>query len=421
MRRVGANACVRTVLWLGIALVVGTLALLATTPRQAHAAVLLNEAFNQNSANFSGSGGFASKYCTDTWTTALNGGVISHTDDGCSCAATGSSACDYAVYTAQGKSCYKSEPVDNLLVAGESGWTDYELSVRLRNVDDDTMGIIFRYKNTANYYAIWLSRDIGPGVSAACDGSFPGARLVRFSAKKGAGKGTLIAASQMTYQIGKVHLLRVRVKGPDIVAHFDANADGKIDEQKELLFNAYDTTHSNGAVGLYTYQNGAAPGTACAKGGCWFDDLKVVTLDEAVVAPDAGAIGPDAGGGSPDAGTTDAGHDSAGDAGFPLSKDTGAADSLAAADGLAGGVDSGRPSNLDAAGQPASDVVDAGKTDVFSRVDPNKPLTLTVVSGADDDGCSAGRRGFPGALALLLAGAMLLWRRRRYGMPQSSD
>ncbi len=398
--------------------------ILAVAPSPSRAAVLLSESFNLNTSDFAGNSSFSNKYCKDSWTTALNGGVIAKTDDGCSCAATGQSACDYAVYTARGNTCYKSEPVDNLLVAGQASWTDYELTVRLRNEDDDTLGVVFRYQNTANYYAVWLSRDVGPGVGAACDGSFPGARLVKFSAKTGAGKGVLLAASQTTYKVGKVHLLRVRVKGPSIVVHFDANSDGVIDEVSELLFDTADGTHANGAIGLYAYQNGAAAGTNCAKGGCWFDDLKVTTVD-ATVTPDAGGTGGDAsmsvdaGGFDPPQDAGLAPHDSGGGAdgaGADMSDTTGASDLGVRHQSDAANDATVDPADVVAADAPswANDAAGDGAAPLgpFDGASA-QPLTLTVVSRAEDGGCTAGRQGLPATLwPALLAALALAWRRR---------
>lgn len=398
---------------LSVALIVFTAAQL--TPSPADAAVLLNETFDLNTSNFSGKAGFNSKYCKDSWTTALNGGVIAKTDDGCTCSARGQSACDFAVYTARGNTCYKSEAVDNILVTGKSSWTDYTMTVKLRNLDNDTMGVVFRYVNTANFYAVWFSRDVGPGVTAACDGSFPGARLVKFSAKTGSGKGELIASSQLTYQIGKVHLLRVRVKGNSIVVHFDADADGVIDNNKELLFNAVDPTHTQGAVGLYAYQNGASYNSNCAKGGCWFDDLKVESI-EPVVAPDAGSTDPDVGtapdsGGGPEEDTSAGAKDDAGgdhdggvhDSGVPADAAM-ASDDVATKDAAA---------TLDAPPSQADGLV--------SDVGPPQVLTLTVLGEDEDSGCSAGPSGRPSGVWWLsaLAVVVLLARRRRLNAARS--
>ncbi|HAN30454.1 MAG TPA: hypothetical protein DCQ06_02550 [Myxococcales bacterium] len=261
---------------------------IAAVPSTGSAKVLLKETFDFDTNNVAQKQGFKSNYCKDGWTTSLNGGVFPKTDDGCSCSATGQSECDYALYTYNGNNCYKSEPVDNMLVMGDAAWKDYTFSVRMRNLDNDTLGVVFRYVNSANYYAVWLSRDIGPGTSSACDGSFPGARLVKVSAAKGdgGGKAELIAASTKTYTQGKDHLLRVKVIGDSIVVHFDINADGKFDESTEMLFNAKDATHSSGAVGLYAYQNGAAAGTNCANGQCWFDDVIVESGDGTHAVPD---------------------------------------------------------------------------------------------------------------------------------------
>ncbi|MCO4763272.1 MAG: hypothetical protein KC502_17275 [Myxococcales bacterium] len=358
----------------------------------ASAKVLLQQSFDGQSSYFSGKQGFASKYCADKWTTALNGGVIARTDSGCTCSATGKTVCDYAVYTARGNSCYKSDPTDNVLVAGDAKWTDYEVSVRLRNVDNDTMGLVFRYKNTANYYALWLSRDVGPGVLSPCDGSFPGARLVKIASGPGGGggKGQLIAASKLTYQIGKTHLLRVRVKGSSIIVHFDVNGDGKIHDANELLFNAKDSAHTTGKVGLYAYQNGAAPGAACAKGGCWFDDLLVKTLPPSPNADSDGdglTNGEEAKLGS---NPTDVDSD---DDGLPdgLEKQPGADSDK---DGKINILDpdsdnDGLPDGLEAGFSDPSKGTDLSKKLFIPDLDPNT-TTLWLVADTDADGMTDG-------------------------------
>ena len=182
------------------------------------------------------------------------------------------------------------DPVDNLLINGEADWKDYELELRLRNDDDDTMGVVFRYQNTANYYAVWFARDVAPTADGACDGNFLGARLIKVSASQGAGVVSILANSKITYQKGKVHAVRMRVEGDSIQVFFDADANGKIDAVSERIFNAVDKTHASGAIGLYAYQNGAdqAP---CSAGGCWFDDVIVRTIEGAPGPSDSDADG----------------------------------------------------------------------------------------------------------------------------------
>ena len=263
-----------------------TLTVAAPTAAQ----VLLEDHFDTDVASLSGNSGWSTKFCQDGWTTALNGGVIAQTDLGCTCGQAASLACDFAVYTADGNPCYKSQASDNLLIRGDLDWSDYAFDFTFRNADNDTMGVVFRYQNTANYYALWYSRDLGPDLVGACDGSFPGARLVRVAAKSGSGKAVVLAESKTTYQVGAVHKVRVEAQGKALRVYFDANSDGQIDPGTELLFDVQDDVHGHGAVGLTAYQNGAGE-APCNKGGCWFDDVVVQEIGGVAVPVDGDGDG----------------------------------------------------------------------------------------------------------------------------------
>ena len=274
-----AAMCMSRLSTLPIATLTALLLMLATSVTAAPK-VLLQDHFDSNSNDFAATSAWQNKYCNDTWTAALNGGVIASGDHGCTCG----TGCDFGVFT-QGKNhCINSQATDNVLVRGDAAWTNYVFSVRMRNVDNDTMGVIFRYKNTANYYAVWLSRDIAPSVSGACDSKLVGASLVRVASQTGGGKATLLASSKTTYQIGKVHIISVTALGDQLTVRFDANADGKLDPATETLFSVKDGTHKAGSIGLYTYQNGAGE-APCNKGGCWFDDVLVQTVEAEPIKP----------------------------------------------------------------------------------------------------------------------------------------
>ena len=244
---------------------------LLTAPGHAGADVLLKESFSVNSHNFAAAS-WQAKYCADGWTTALNGGVMAKTDHGCSCG----TGCDFGVYTQGANKCINSQATDNILVRGDTKWTNYSYRVRFRNADNDTLGVVFRYKNTANYYAVWLSRDIAPSVSGGCDSKLVGSRLVRVQSTSSKSKATQLASSKLTYQVGKTHMIEVLAVGSQLTVHFDANANGKFELPGEVLFSVKDATHKSGAIGLYAYQNGTGE-TPCYKGGCWFDDVIVQT------------------------------------------------------------------------------------------------------------------------------------------------
>ncbi len=241
----------------------------------AFGATLFEDHFDKPTESLAGGNGWSRKYCADNWRVSSSGRAMAKNDDGCAC----NQGCDFGVYTQGSNVCIKSEPVDNIVVNGSSDWKDYVFETRMRNLDDDTMGVVFRYKNTANYYAVWFSHHTAPSPEQSCDGGFKGARLVSIAAAQGAGKATVVANSPVTYEQGKEHLIRVRVAGSSIQVYFDVNADGVIAGPDEFLFNALDTTHSAGGIGLFAYQNGSST-SPCNEGGCGFDDVVVRTLDD---------------------------------------------------------------------------------------------------------------------------------------------
>jgi MYXO-CTERM domain-containing protein len=252
-------------------------------PATPQAAVLMSEGFDKDYKQLSGKDNWTSRYCQDAWTTERNGGVSPYTDNGCTCG----NQCYYGVFNGP---C-NDQPVNNFLVRGDAGWTDYRYEATFRNQDNDTFGFVFRYSNTLNHYAVQFTRDVGVYLPGACDGTGIGSRLIAMKGNQQA-TITVLGESSKTYTVGKTHRIRVIAKGSLLTVWFDANADGVIDEVNEKLFQVNDSTHSKGMVGLYAYQSGLAD-AACQSGDCWFDDLQVTTLDPP--APDQDGDGtPDA-------------------------------------------------------------------------------------------------------------------------------
>lgn len=235
--------------------------------------------FDGDDASFSGTDGWESKYCSDAWTTADNGGVFPNTDAGCQvpedqCMAGTSCGWEFGVWSQAGNNCLGSDPFDNHLTWGEKTWVDYEYSVRFKNDDDDTLGVVFRYWNSGEFYLLYFSRDQAPNEDIGCNMTFSGARLLRVVD----GNPTLLAKSPVTYQVGKVHRLKVTVSGAHITALFDADADGDLADEATLFDLVDEWPIGEGKVGLYAYENGAT-GDAydpCSNGGCWFDDVQVL-------------------------------------------------------------------------------------------------------------------------------------------------
>jgi hypothetical protein len=226
--------------------------------------------FDGNESNFTGTDGWDGAYCADTWTTALNGGVFPLTDDGCSgdsCTAQSNCGYEFAYYA----NCQDSDPLDNHIHIGSSIWKDYVFSSRFKNTDDDTIGFVFRYKNSGQFYLLYLTRSLGPDTQYGCSVEFVGTRLYRIYDKK----ATQLATSAQTYTQGTEHAMRITVIGNQLDIEFDANGDTVYSDSEKIISVTDANPLPAGKVGFYAWENGASVGQPCADGSCWFDDVEV--------------------------------------------------------------------------------------------------------------------------------------------------
>jgi len=273
---------------------------------------VFEDGFNQNYDEFSGKAGWVSNYCDDPWTTQGGPGVASITDDGCD---GGFCSCDYGLSFACGpfpSQANSSEAVDNILHAGDTNWTDYRYKVSFRNSDNDSMGVVFRYKDTKNFYLVYFTLESAPPNNGTSCGfnDYIGARLIRVESNSPFspnGTSTVLAQSDVVYQQGAIHGLRVDVIGENIKVWLD----------ETLVFDVDDGSHANGKIGLFTFDNGM---DGCDDDGnkCWFDDVVVaIPVDEpAPVDTDQDGV-PDVDDNCPElanAGQEDADQDTVGDA-----------------------------------------------------------------------------------------------------------
>ncbi len=225
--------------------------------------------FDKDYPSFGGNDGWFYSYCSDAWTTTLNGGVTPLTDDGCgitdACATNNNCGYDFVV----GSNCSESDPADNHIQGGSILWKDYQFTARFRNDDNDTWGFVFRYRNTANFYLFLMSREYAP--NPPCAQILVGSRLLRIVN----GAPTLLGSSGLTYEMGKEHTVRITVNGSAIKVELDVNSDGIFADSETAISVTDGQPLPNGRVGFYAYDNGAAAGGGCGAGNCWFDDLKV--------------------------------------------------------------------------------------------------------------------------------------------------
>ncbi|MBM4355129.1 MAG: hypothetical protein FJ109_15330, partial [Deltaproteobacteria bacterium] len=268
---------------------VGLCVALLLAPRAAFGLVVFEEKFDSDLPNFASYSDWNRSYCSDNWRTDLNGGVIAGRDDSCP-----QCGCNFLVQGSSQTDCISSDPMDNHIQNGNVYWQNYVYSVRFRNSDDDSMGVVFRYNDSTTFYLFLLSRDTAPAAASGCDEIFSGAALLRV--RSNAAPEYLAKIPGVTYALNTVHGIEVAVQYNHIIIRFDADGDGAFaaDEKIVDLFDVPAKTIPNGRIGLYAYQNGVQNDGAevpppCAGKGCWFDDVKVDILPP--TSGNCGAVG----------------------------------------------------------------------------------------------------------------------------------
>ncbi len=117
-------------------------------------------------------------------------------------------------------------------VAGDPAWTDIVVSTRLRSVDDDAIGILFRYADDANFYR--FSMDSQRGYR----------RLV----KAAAGEFTLLWEDDVAYEVGQSYEITLALTGATLRGYLDGIP----------LFVVEDPDVPAGRIGLYCWGNADA-------------------------------------------------------------------------------------------------------------------------------------------------------------------
>lgn len=268
---------------LGNVVILALVFFVADTSQVFAQAILFQDTFDGATAPLSGTNGWKSYYCSDTWQRS-NGRAVALTDDGCTCAPGGGSTCGFLVTTGQG-GCGASDPIDNVLINGNPDWTDYEIRFGFQHSDDDTIGLAFRHKNSANMYLFFMTNGLAPTANA-CQAEFVGSRLFKIVD----GDAVQIASSGKSYTVGAKQSVRIRAKQNTIDVFLDDNGDGLYAEG-EVLFSLSDNSNPllNGRVGLYSFQSGLADDN-CDDGPCGFTDIVVSEFVEQPMDTDGDTI-----------------------------------------------------------------------------------------------------------------------------------
>ena len=118
-------------------------------------------------------------------------------------------------------------------LAGDSSWTDYRVTVGLRSDDDQSIGVIFRFKDANNYYRFSMNRLL----------SYQ--RLI----KKVDGVVTLLWEDlNVQYALNREYLLTLDCNGDRLAGYLDG----------VQLFAIEDNALTSGCIGLYCWHNGSA-------------------------------------------------------------------------------------------------------------------------------------------------------------------
>lgn len=125
------------------------------------------------------------------------------------------------------------------LLAGQSSWSAYAVSVRMQSTDNDAIGVMFGYRDAGNYYRFSMDQQ----------------RSYRRLIKMVNGTPALLAADAVAFEQGRWYTVEARMKGGVVEIWLDG----------QLLFRASDATHTAGKIALYSWCNT----------GAQFDDVVV--------------------------------------------------------------------------------------------------------------------------------------------------
>lgn len=117
-------------------------------------------------------------------------------------------------------------------VAGDSLWTDVIFKATVQSLDDDAIGLMFRYMDVNNYYRFSMDRQ----------------RWCRRLVKNVGGAFTLLWEDFERYDLGRTYELTVALEGSTLRGYIDGVP----------LFVVEDTSLPSGRIGLYCWQDSDA-------------------------------------------------------------------------------------------------------------------------------------------------------------------
>lgn len=146
-----------------------------------------------------------------------------------------------------------------LALAGETSWTDYRVTVRLRSDDDDAIGVVVRYIDAANWYRFSMDKQ----------------RAYRRLVKCVGGVVTQLWQDSVPYIQGREYLVTIDIVGDVITGYLDGVA----------LFSVRDSSLSSGKIGLYCWANVGARFSSVRVIAAGWSTYYRFGLQEEVLAP----------------------------------------------------------------------------------------------------------------------------------------
>jgi alpha-tubulin suppressor-like RCC1 family protein len=122
--------------------------------------------------------------------------------------------------------------LETLLVRGDPDWTDYRLSVYLRSPSDNTIGVVFRYRDSSQYYRFSMDRQ----------------NQYRRLVKVVSGNVTPLVEDNVVFNQNQDYLITVEAIGPSLRVYQDG----------ALVFDVTDNALTRGRIGLYCAGNAGA-------------------------------------------------------------------------------------------------------------------------------------------------------------------
>ena len=130
------------------------------------------------------------------------------------------------------------------LVAGDTTWTDYTLTLQAEPKDDDGFGVVFRFADPEHFYRLLFIED-----------GFNGGPITRLDKRNGPDY-TELWSEKKGFRVGKAMFIEIDVAGEFMTATVDG---------RRLFSVGDDTAYPRGKIGLFCYaQNDQA-----------FDDITV--------------------------------------------------------------------------------------------------------------------------------------------------